>query len=89
MGKSPQPSPERYVWSLIQGQESDLKLDLLLSLTSLTSEPVTNALREHYIKGTAQKMCEMKYSISQQAFSRAAKRLNEVYEIVQQLNDVK
>lgn len=89
MSKSPQPSATRYVHALLQGGESELKIDLLLSLTSIRSESVKAALKDHYVRGQPNQNCQLIHDVSQQEFSRAKVRLKEVYETVQQLNDVK
>ncbi|AWY02847.1 transcription factor protein [Alteromonas phage JH01] len=84
-----QPSQTRYVHALLQGGESQLKIDLLLSLTSIRSDNVKRALVAHYVNGSPTANCELVYDLSQQEFHRAKRRLKEVYETVQQLNDVK
>ena len=89
MTQSPQPSELPYVHALVQGYESELKIDLLLGITNLQSDDVIAALKNHFIKGMPQKMIPEYHGISQQQFSRGKKRLNEVYQVVQQLNDVK
>jgi|MDTG01.5.fsa_nt_gb hypothetical protein len=86
---SNQPSQTRYVHALLQGGESQLKIDLLLSLTSIRSDNVKRALVAHYVNGSPTANCELVYDLSQQEFHRAKRRLKEVYETVQQLNDVK
>ena len=82
---SKQPSPHQYVHTLVQCHETELKIDLLLSLTKIDSEDVITALKKHYVEGVPVKNMD----ISQQAFSRGKNRLIEVYKIVQQLNGVK
>ena len=84
-GMSKQPSTQQYVHTLVQSHETELKLDLLLSLTKIDSEDVITALKKHYVDGAPVRNLD----ISQQAFSRGKNRLLEVYKIVQQLNDVK
>ena len=79
-----QPTPYPPIVTLVQCHESELKIDLLLSLTQIDSVDVIAALKKHYVEGAPVKNLE----ISQQAFSRANKRLNKTYKIVQQLNGV-
>lgn len=80
------PSKQRYVHALLQGKESELTINLLVELTSFTSESIKACMYQHYVKGLSDDMCCMIYDVKRQNFNRAVKRINEVYSIVQQLN---
>lgn len=73
--------------TLLQGQESQTKIELLLSLTSITSDDVKRALVAHFAHGYATSMAQNNFDVSQQAFSRAAVKLNNVYKTVRKIND--
>lgn len=79
----------RIVHALLQGMEKADKVGLLLELTSISSDSLKSALTEHLVKGTAAPMVCTIYDVKQQNFSRGLKRLNEVYSIVCQLNDIR
>lgn len=73
---------------LIQGQESEAKIDLLLSLTRINSVNKIDALKLHLVKGypavTAYELCDVK----QQNFNFTLNALNQVYTIHEKLNDL-
>ena len=82
------PTKHRIVHALLQGKEDPQKVDLLLSLTNISSDTIRQALKQHLTEGTPAQMLYMIYDIKQQNFCRAMKRLNEVYSIVCQLNNI-
>ena len=73
---------------LIQGQESEAKIDLLLSLTRINSVNKIDALKLHLVKGypavTAYELCDVK----QQNFKSILDALNSVYTIHEKLNEL-
>ncbi|WP_416305189.1 PapB/FocB family fimbrial expression transcriptional regulator [Neptunicella sp. SCSIO 80796] len=68
---------------LLQGCETEQKIDLLLQLTNINSESVIGALKVHLVQGAAESMAYMMFDVKQQNFSRALKQLNKVNTIVE------
>lgn len=81
-------SKHRIVHALLQGKEERHKVELLLELTNISSKTLKDALTEHLVRGTPQQMIPIIFDVKQQNFSRGLKRLNEVYSIVCQLNNI-
>ncbi|TDF41565.1 hypothetical protein EYS14_01555 [Alteromonadaceae bacterium M269] len=61
--------------TLIQGQETEERIEALLSQTRIRSELLIKALKDHFVNGAAASMAYMKHSVNQQNFERAAKKL--------------
>lgn len=73
---------------LLQGMESEKRIDILLRLAKFTSEPVIEALKLHLVKGYAEAMAYNTVGVPQQNFHRALKRLNELYAIAEEYTEI-
>lgn len=63
---------------LCPGIESKESVEILLSLTKLSSEPMKKALMYHFVNGAADNYCYMAFSVTPSNFARDVKKLNEV-----------
>lgn len=72
---------------LIQGHESALKIKLLISLTSIRSTPIIEALERHYVLGWSLVNLVDALKIDENNFRRADRTLNNIAEIVVKIND--
>lgn len=72
---------------LIQGQESEAKIDLLLKLTKINSEDKINALKFHLVRGYSAPMAYGVCDVKQQNFDSSLRQLNRVYSIHEKLKD--
>jgi len=70
-----------HTFTLLQGHETEERVNLLLSLTSIKSEPIRDALVQHYVKGMPVPACCWTFDITRQNFARAVKKLNHVYSV--------
>jgi len=74
---------------LMQGQESRGKIELLLALTKISSEKMTDAIQDYFVRGfgvgDAANLCGVK----QPNLSVAIEKLNKVAEIVEKVNELK
>ncbi|GIU52768.1 hypothetical protein TUM4438_46230 [Shewanella sairae] len=73
---------------LIQGQESEAKIDLLLSLTRINSVNKIDALKLHLVKGYPAVMAYELCDVKQQNFKSTLDALNRVYTIHEKLNEL-
>lgn len=69
------------VHSLLQGQETRERLELVLSLTSIRSGPLRDALFAYYVDGMPAATAQFTFDVAKQNFNRAQKILNETYSI--------
>lgn len=67
---------------LLQGLESPERFNLLLSLTSVRSEPVIAALIDYYVNGFRESECLTLNEVARGKFNRATEVLNKVAKIV-------
>lgn len=70
---------------LLCGMESRRRVELLLSLTSISSEPVTQAIFDHLVDGKTETGAVATNMIAQQNFNRAMVKLNKVAGIVEDI----
>lgn len=70
---------------LVQGGQDAESVELLLSLTSISSEDVKDALTDHLVRGLADSTSCALHDVKQSNFNRALKRLEETAAIVEQL----
>ena len=61
---------------LMQGGESSRQFEILLGLTSIRSEDMIHALRQHYVEGFEEEIASMVVDLPN--FKRAAKKLDAV-----------
>lgn len=73
--------------SLLQGMVSERQLNLLLQLTKVHSEDVQDALHDHLVKGWNEATAAALNGIRTDNFNRSLRRLKEVADIVNQLNE--
>ncbi|GIU52777.1 hypothetical protein TUM4438_46260 [Shewanella sairae] len=73
---------------LIQGQESEAKIDLLLSLTRINSVNKIDALKLHLVKGYPAVMAYELCDVKQQNFKSTLDALNRVYTTHEKLNEL-
>lgn len=70
---------------LVQGGQDAESVDLLISLTSISSEDVKDALKKHLVTGLTDSTSCSLYGVSQSNFNRALKRLEETAATVEKL----
>jgi len=73
---------------LIKGCESVERVKLLISLTSISSEPISEAILDHLCKGHDEAAAVMLNGTTQSNFNRAMSRLNEVAGIVEKIKEL-
>ncbi|MGL4224968.1 MAG: PapB/FocB family fimbrial expression transcriptional regulator [Vibrio sp.] len=73
---------------LLCGGESKERLQLLLSLTKINSESLSNALVDHYVNGFSENECVIINDVTQSNFNRAVSRLNQVAETVEKIKEI-
>ena len=73
---------------LIQGQESEAKINLLLAFTRITSVNKIDALKLHLVKGCPTVMAYELCDVKQQNFYSTLEALNKVYTIHEKLKDL-
>ncbi len=73
---------------LLAGSEPERKLDLLLSLTRITSEPTIAALKLHYTTGLAEERCAARHFIELSNLNRAQSTINSTMGIVEAIKEI-
>jgi len=73
---------------LLPGNESPLRLTLLLSLTNISSESVIKALTVHLVNGMPDAAAAALYGVEKSNFSRALTALNDKAQIVEQIKEL-
>lgn len=73
---------------LLAGSEPERKLDLLLSLTRITSEPTIAALKLHYTTGLAEERCGARHFIELSNLNRAQSTINSTMGIVESIKEI-
>lgn len=70
--------------TLIQGCESAQQFDILLMLTSISSQAKKDALRAHLVDGLPAKRAYARFGVTQQHFSEALATLNQKADLAMQ-----
>jgi len=70
---------------LLRGMEDKRRVELLLSLTKISSEPVVKAIFDHLVDGKTETGAAATNMIEQQNFNRAMIKLNRVTGIVEEI----
>jgi len=70
---------------LLRGMEDKRRVELLLSLTKINSEPVVKAIYDHLVDGKTETGAVAINMIQQQNFNRAMAKLNRVAGIVEEI----
>lgn len=70
--------------TLVQGCESAQQFDILLQLTSISSQAKKDALRAHLVDGLPAKRAYARYGVTQQHFSEALATLNQKADLAMQ-----
>lgn len=73
---------------LLSGGESKERVELLLSLTKINSEPLRNSITDHLCDGYADKYAYSRNGVAQSNFVRAMKTMNKVAGIVEAIKDL-
>ncbi|MCS6204012.1 hypothetical protein G3447_04345 [Shewanella baltica] len=73
---------------LLAGSESERKLDLLLSLTRITSEPTIAAIKLHYTTGLEPERCAARHFIELSNLMRAQTTLNNTMGVVEAIKEI-
>ncbi|MPY26940.1 PapB/FocB family fimbrial expression transcriptional regulator [Shewanella sp. YLB-07] len=73
---------------LLPGGEQPKRLQLLLLLTKIKSEPQIAALTEHYVNGLPAERAAARFMIEKSNLSRAQTRLEEVASIIEQIKEI-
>lgn len=74
---------------LIQGGHSQEQLDLLLKLTRISSEAVTDALSDHLVRGLSDSLAASANGVLLPNFTKALNSLNKTAEIVEGLIEIR
>lgn len=74
---------------LIQGGHSQEQLDLLLKLTRISSEAVTDALRDYLVLGLSDSLAASANGVLLPNFTKALTSLNKTAEIVEGLIEIR
>ena len=72
----------------VAGCESDQCVSLLLKMTKITSVNVIAAIRSHLVKGYTEELASFTYDVDLSNLKRALKRINEIINLHNQLNDL-
>ncbi|MGI2121955.1 hypothetical protein ACRN9J_07145 [Shewanella baltica] len=81
-------SAPREMLHLLAGSESERKLDLLLSLTRITSEPTIAALKLHYTTALEPERCAARHFIELSNLMRAQTTLNNTMGVVEAIKEI-
>ena len=73
---------------LLAGSESERKLDLLLSLTRIASEPTIADLKLHYTTGLEPERCAARHFIELSNLMRATTTLNNTMGVVEAIKEI-
>lgn len=73
---------------LLAGSEPERKIDLLLSLTRITSEPTIAALKLHYTTGLDPERCAARYFIELSNLMRAQNTFNSTMGVVEAIKEI-
>ncbi|MCU8008452.1 hypothetical protein L5M11_13100 [Shewanella sp. SM87] len=82
------PKSSREMLYLLAGSEPEPKLDLLLSLTRITSEPTIAALKLHYTTGLDPERCAARHFIELSNLMRAQTTLNNTMGVVEAIKEI-
>lgn len=82
------PKSPREMLYLLAGSEPERKLDLLLSLTRITSEPTIAALKLHYTTGLDPERCSARHFIELSNLMRAQNTLNSTMGVVEAIKEI-
>lgn len=73
---------------LVSGLESKQRVELLLSLTKISSEALRDSIFDHLCVGHPEKDAAALNGVSQSNFNRAMTKLNDVAGIVEQIKEL-
>ena len=73
---------------LLAGQEPQERVELLLKLTKIKSEPLQTAIIDRLVKGLSEKEVVSLNGVLQSNFNRAMTRINDVAGIVEQIKEI-
>lgn len=73
---------------LLQGGESKERVDLLLSLTKISSEPIISAIHDYLVKGFDESDAVSLNSTTQSNFNRNMAILNKVAGTVESIKEI-
>lgn len=73
---------------LLTGFEPRERVELLLKLTKINSEPLQVAIVDHLAKGLSEKEVVLLNDVTQSNFNRAMRRINGVAEIVEKIKEL-
>ncbi|WP_249553757.1 hypothetical protein [Shewanella sp. 10B] len=82
------PKSSREMLYLLAGCEPEPKLDLLLSLTRITSEPTIAALKLHYTTGLDAERCAARHRIELSNLMRAQTTLNSIMGVIEAIKEL-
>jgi len=73
---------------LLAGNESTERVELLISLTRIESEPLIKAINQHLVNGKPESSAAILNGIPQPNFNRAMVKLNKVAETVEAIKQL-
>ena len=72
---------------LLPGNEPESRLNILIGLTKISSEPTIKALKSHFVVGLSEESAAGIYEVSTSNFNRAKKRLEHVAQQLEKLKE--
>ncbi len=73
---------------LIQGGESSERINLLLSLTKISSDNIKQSLTDYYCQGVNDDLASLVNDVKKPNFVRAKKQLNKIAGIVEEIKEL-
>ncbi|MCG6443635.1 adhesin biosynthesis transcription regulatory family protein [Vibrio parahaemolyticus] len=73
---------------MIPGMETEQRVNLLISLTSIRSEPQKQALKQHFVEGLNFSACAALFEITESNFQRAIDRVQQVDSVVESIKEL-
>ncbi|ARB12899.1 MULTISPECIES: hypothetical protein [Vibrio] len=73
---------------MLAGMESQERLELVISLTSIRSEPMKAALQRHFVDGVNSSACAALEDIPESNFQRAIDRVQAADAIIEKVKEI-
>jgi len=73
---------------LLPGHEPEDRVWLLLQLTSIESEEMISALKDHLVKGQSPAVASLEHGIDKSNFNRSLKRVNKKAQVVEKIKEI-
>ncbi|PNG65017.1 hypothetical protein CRN61_17730 [Vibrio vulnificus] len=73
---------------MIPGMETEERLDLVISLTSIRSEPQQRALKSYFVDGVNSSACAALEEIPESNFQRTIDRVQAVDSVIEKIKEI-